>query len=469
MAYEHITFADAKTLLAQRLEDSSKVFWVDAELGAAIVEALRMWNAITLFDRDIARLTPVENTPFYQFTTTLTGSGGGLIRAQTIRDRTLVSEIEYHLVEAQGLSAWAGTDQFTLPQIVSALQRRRDQFLADTACVVSEYTSDLISGSGDGLITLPDNVIGIRRAVFRDINGRYHTLRTSDERMAMTSGPYWWTPGTPTAYSVSVEPNLSIRMLPPPALPGYLELLVVTTGAVLGTTANGATGTLLGVPDDLAWGVKYGALADILRDFASTDSQRADTCQQLYDLAVQLAINMPVILHASIDNRPVVPAALSHTDTADNGWQGNGSDAPTTLSTVGPDLIALSPLPDSNPHIVHLNVVRAATVPTASGDFLNIGREQLDALLGMAQRICMFKCGGSEYAETEPLGFKFFDQAQQYAYRRSAVATALQAISRYSTQDTDTVPWSHVPRTVEDRPDEVKSERNARRRPFRKT
>lgn len=463
MAYTHTTFTTAKSLLADRLGDPGKVFWTDAELGFAIVEAKRIWNAITLHDRDTGTLTTAAGTVFYSLSTTLESTSAELIRGMTIRDRSIVSEIEYQLMEPQNLTGWSGTDQFTFNQILTAVQRRRDQFLADTACVMSERTDSVAADSG-GAVTLPDTVIGVRRAVFVDTGGRYYTLRKSDERISNIRGN-WHDAGTPAAYSTTAQPNLHIQIIPPPQNTGDLKTLVVSTGATLDTTANSNAGTLLGVPDDVAWGIKYGAIADLLSDADSLAPDIVEACEAKYGLAVELTLRMPVVLHSEINGVPGVPAPLSGLDMQ-NGWQGLSRTVPTQIGIAGPDTVAAYKTPNGA-YDVQLSVVRNAIVP-AGTDYLEIGREHLDALLGMAQRICMLKVGGGEFAATEPLASKFFSQAAQYSYRRSAASLSLQSMKMNTAQEQAHNPWVKVPRTVEDKGDEVRSERNARRRPFRK-
>lgn len=464
MAYTHTTFTVAKSLLADRLGDAGKVFWTDAELGFAIVEAKRIWNAITLHDRDTGYLSTANGTVFYSLSTNLRNTAAEYVRAMTVRDRAIVSEIEYQLMEPQNLTAWSGTDQFTFNQILTAVQRRRDQFLADTACILTERT-DAVTGGADGTVVFPDTVIGIRRAVYVDTGGKYSTLRTSDERLANIRGN-WHESATPTSYSTSAQPNLQVQLIPPPANTGTLKTLVVNSGATLDTTANSNVGTLLGVPDDVSWGVKYGALADLLSDAYSVDSSLAELCEAKYELAVDLTLRMPVVLNSEINGVPGVPSPLSGLDMQ-NGWQGLRRQVPTQIGIAGPDTIAAYKTPNGV-YDIGLSVVRNAIVPSAGTDYLEIGREHLDVLLGMAQRICMFKVGGAEFTATEPLANKFFSQAAQYSYRRSAAAASLQTMNMSTGQEMNRNPWASTPRTVEDNSDEVKSERNARRRPFRK-
>lgn len=461
--YAHTTFETAKSLLAARLNDSGMRFHSEPELGFSLVEALRVWNAVTGQHREQGQAALEPGVWMYQLAEDLF-NGTELLRAQTITDRDMVSEIEYHLMEPQGLESWAGGDQYTFDQVLSTVQRRRDQFLADTACVVSSRT-DVVTGGSNGIVSMGDNVVGIRRAVFATASGRYSTLRKSDERFALSPASSWRTHGISSAYSVLLLPSLSAQLIPPPAVNGTVESVVVTTGAELDTVG---VGTLLGIPDDLAWGVKYGALADLFRDQNSTDQGMSEYCENMYKLAVQLGTIMPVVLSAQLDGVYVNPAAISHTDMRQDGWQGTKRGSPTVLSIVAPDCVGVTPVPDSRPHIATLDVIRTAIVPGNDTDYLQIPREHLDAVLGMAQRTCMLKIGGHEYAATDTLAAKFFDQAQHYALRRSAAATALQTVRRGSDLEPSVNQWEHTPRTVEDRADEVKSERNARRRPFRK-
>jgi hypothetical protein len=459
--YTHTTFAELKTALALKLGDTGKVFTLDGEMGNAIVEARRMWNAITGYDRARGLIPTANGVAFYELSTTLKDSGATLIRPRTVTDRAVISEMEYALMEATGTIGTLRTDQYTSAEMVSALQRRRNQFLADTACVVTEY-STFVTGGADGRVDLPDNVVGIRRAVFRAVGGRCYPLRVATERTAAVTRQQWQTHGVPTMYTVAATPQLTVQLSPPPSESGTLELLVVNAGANLDITGSG---TVLGVQNDLVWGVKYGALADLLQDRGAV----GERCEQYYQLAVQLALTMPVVLYGELDGLVAYPAALSQTDMAWGGWQSKNPGTSTTLSIAGPDLIALTPVPNANSHSVSLEVVRNAIVPSADDDTIQMGREQLEALLGMAQHLAMVKVGGGEYAETVPLAEQFFAQAEKYAMRRSAASTALETMKRSTARELVNNPWEQAPRVIENEEDVTRLERNARRRSsFRK-
>lgn len=458
MAYEYITFADAKAQLAQRLDDSGSTFFVDAELGIAIVQALRMWNVFTGHYRHREIFSTTANDPFYQLSSVLT------YRTSSIRDRAIISEMEYHLMEAQGLSTWAGTDQFTLSQLVTALQNRRNQFLADTGCVLTERSYPVIAGEA----TLAEDVIGVRRAVFLSSSGRYYSLRPTDEHTSR-SPQYLPSSSIPAAFTLAAAPQQVLRLVPPPQdNSGTVELLAVVAGGSLDTTASNNTGTLLNIPDDYVWAVKYGALADLYNSYGGLDSARAEECEQIYKLGVLLAMSMPVVLAAKINGVRTGISSLAYADMRMNGWEGGDVGTPNTVSIAGPELIALTKVPDSSTTQIELDYVRTANVPEADDDFVDIGKEHLDVILGMAHHILTLKVGGSEHEATAPLSQQFIEQAQNYTYRRSALATALQTIMGRSAQQMNAAPWRHEPMTAGEETDEIKSERNARRRPFRK-
>ena len=465
MPYEHTTLATARSRLAERLDDPGNIHWAAAELDLALAEALRLFNCLTGHFRARGAITTAANDAFYPLPETLVDVDDGvtLLREQTVTDRQLVSEIEYHLVEPQGLSAWAGTDQFTLPQVLGAIERRRNQFLAETGCVVTE-DSVAVPSSANGRITLEDDIITVRRAVLVD-GGTYYPLRPSDERSATSLRRGFSTPGPPTSFSVASTPQLVLQIYPPPPNTSSLEILVVRSGPALDTTANGGAGTILGIPDDLAWAVKWGALSDLLRGDASTDLQRADECEELYRLGVQLAKQLPVVLHVEIAGRPVLPAALYQTDILRRAWQGLETGRPGVVSTAGPDLVAVTPVPDGA-YQVQLDVVRRARVPSLAADYVEVGEEHLEAVLGYAQHVSTFKLAGEEHTATRALADNFFRQAAGYSYRRAAVSSMLASTLLASTAEGRLNPPERLPRSSGEDPqaDEVRQERNSRRR-----
>src|SRR6185503_3351212 len=61
-----------------------------------------------------------------------------------------------------------------------------------------------------------------------------------------------------------------------------------------------------------------------------------------------------------------------------------------------------------------LSVVRNAPVPGSPGDFVQVGRDDFDAILDYAQHLAAFKLGGQEFLDSLPLLGKFLRRASQY-------------------------------------------------------
>jgi hypothetical protein len=455
--YQHTNLASAASFLSLRLSDSPQRFYTTAEQYNGIREALRIWNVLTSHDRARGTIAVTSPTSFYSLTASLKDGTGTLLRPQTIKDSDILAEIKAHLMEDN-----LATDMFTVGQMVDAIQWGRDQFIADTAIVLTSR-SDFVGGGGPGVFDFPDSVIGIRRAVWSTPDGRYVPLARSDERSATAFNRNWRSPGTPRSYSISASPSLRTRLIPPPSTNGNLNTWVTASGPALDPTQ--AVTTVLGIPDDFCWAVKYSAISTLLgSDGPGSDPDRAKRADKMYQLGVAMARKIATVLYAELDGIPVIPSTIYKTDRFQGGWEGKRLGAPTVLSIVGPDTIAVTPVPDTAPHSILLDVVRNTIVPIAVGDFLQIGREQLGAVLGMAQWICTFKCGGEELQVADEYYDQFFEEAEHYAFQRSAASSAITAMRQSADQPTEELPMEIDATEGVRNADEIQQERNARRR-----
>jgi hypothetical protein len=107
--------------------------------------------------------------------------------------------------------------------------------------------------------------------VWVDTYGTYYSLWPSDESMLVTAN---LTPGVPTSYSVITQPELTVRLSPAPQASGTVQLLTTESGVALDPTANANVGTVLGIPNDLAWGVRFKAMSLLLH----AEGRRAMLC-----------------------------------------------------------------------------------------------------------------------------------------------------------------------------------------------
>ncbi len=298
MAYTEPTFTEAKAALASRLNDPNMVHWTDAELGVYLKEALRTWNAWTSQWRDRASFTTVQDEAFYDLPTEIP-----TLRQQTVTNWDVIRSIQYKLMEGPTPSAWSGTDQFTLEQVINAVQRRRDLFLQETGAVLTRTTTAL-TPPASGRIPLDASVMTVRRAGWRPtVTQSFKPLMRSDEWATTHYTPAWTrqTSRPPSSYSVSVTPPLTMQLIPAGAgNAGTLDLLSVSRGTSI---QDPLVEVSLGVPNDWAWVIEYGALADLLQgDGLALDPARAKYCEDHWDQGIAMAKKAPVVLNAGIEN-----------------------------------------------------------------------------------------------------------------------------------------------------------------------
>ncbi len=405
--------------LAARLDDSANIYWTDSENAAYLTEALRTWQSYTRYWRDnfsfvAAPLTSPPN-PFYD----LTQQSNTLIPF-TVKDTDVESTLCYNLIERQpAAGVWQGTDQFTINDLTQALQRRRDQFLVETGMVL---TRTLLSGLVPpvGQVLLPDSVIDVRRASWIDtLTGEFSILWRSDEYRSQALNPgnlVYLTCTSPRSYSMAVTPPVTMQLLPPAGNPGRAEIITVNAGAAL----NPVAGVLLGIPDDFAWVIRFGALADLLgRDGQARDPARAQYCEGRWQEGILVARAYTSVEMAFVNGTPVQVSSIFDLDTMNPDWPNSIDDPPADLLMCGWNLVALSPIPpvgsslygqgfyglgaygESGPiDSISVDLVRNAPIPANDSAFAQLGREELDAVLDYAQHLAAFKQGGTEFQAT---------------------------------------------------------------------
>lgn len=414
MAYTHVTRAQARSQLAGLLHDTTNVFWASAELDVYLDEALRAWSAVSQAWKERGTLSTSSGTAFYDLTSSLSPS---TLRGQTLTDTNLVTDIQYALLEPATGTSWTGSEQFTLSQVSNALQRRRDQFLVETGCHLTEVTT-AVGSPPAGRQVLTDSVIDVRRAVWQSAEGYYTILWRDDEHAAQSYDESWLqNPGTPNSYSVSASPPLTVQLFPPPISSGDLNLITVSSGAAL----DPANGVVMGIPNDFCWVVKWGALADLLgKDGQAYDPARAAYCEQRWQEGIALARISTSAVQVQIANVPKPIGSLFEQDSYDGNWQ-NITGTTDECFLAGLNLIGFSKVPDGA-YGVSVDVVRNAPIPSGDGDYLEIGREELEAIILYAQHIASFKMAGDEFEATQQHYQHFFQLAATKNGRLRAAA-----------------------------------------------
>lgn len=435
MSYTWLTLSTFKIALANRLGDPGKVFWTDAELQAYIVETIRTFGLVGQRYRDRCAFTTQNGINLYDLVeqanpnaiTGGTGAGAGnppALLKYNVLDRDLINTIEYHLIEPVTTNwaiPWTGTDQFTMDDLVRALERRRNLFML---LVYPHLTHSIVAYTippSSGRVVLTDSIIAVRRVAWKALDSTYNQLWRTDEWGANSFVSGWANDaGLPRSYSVIMEPRVGIQVIPPSIDTGSLDLITVNAPPSL----DQVNGTLLGIPDDHSWIIKWGALADLLgRDSQAFDPVRADYCEKRWEEGVKLALAGSTVYQASVDGVNVIPSPLHGWDSFRSDWQNTvvGANQPLTgLAIAGRNLIAVYPIPDDDIHSVQLDVLRNAPIPANDAALVQIGREDYDYLLDYAFHLAMFKTGTAELKATTPLLERFM----RYALMNNEVLSA---------------------------------------------
>jgi len=408
--YQTITLTSAIAQLASRLNDSANIYFTQIELQNAITEALRWLQALTGFYRERERFTIVANQVFYDLRYVLdTPAGSTYPYAFSITDNQLLAEIQYHFIE-QVANPQTILLQYPVSVIAQALQRNRDQFLTDTGIYI---TQSIPAGpiNGDGRINLAQTVLDVRRAAWQDAASlQNRRLRRTDEYAALGYSRLWpQTADLPYSYSVSLTPPIQLQLIPIPLNTGNLDICSLDSGPALPCTP--ASPVVLGIPDDYVWGVKYGAMADLLgQDGPNTDVERSQYCRTLYHLAMTEARKVVTVLLGRIEDLETFISGIASFDAYRNGWQTIPPQTPTDLLIVSPNLLALSPTPDKTYRLT-LDMVRSMPIPVLGTDFLQIDSSMLEPVLDLSQHIASFKMASAEFMVTTTLRNNFLRMA----------------------------------------------------------
>ncbi len=404
--YSQQTLGTLATELGARLHDDTFVFWRNdgayPELTSYIVEALRVFGALSKFWRNTVVTQTTMEQSFYDLNTL-----GVLVPTYRVRDA--IADMQMRLMETVSPTVWDGTEQFTLADFQTALQRRRDQFLLETGMVLTARAPmDVGASPQSSRVFLPNTIISIRRASWADsYTGQFSTLWRDTSRASWGFSPSATsTPGVPFTFACDVVRPTSVILNPVPLNSGQLRLVTVETGAVV----DPGTNPLLGVPDDWAWVSVYGACADLcgIAGF-SLDNTRRDYFEQRYQQGVDLARANSRILRASINGTPVGLSSLSELDGFAPGWE-NRIAAPASLVTAGQNLVAVDCAPDvANQTLYGLSfdVVAPAPIPADTVTAVQIPEEAVDLILDYAQHVAAIKQGGGALATAQGLWDRF--------------------------------------------------------------
>ena len=429
MAYQLVTFGQLTTELATRLSDPTNAFWSRSELQGYLIEALRTWQAFSRFYTQKANISTSPGVMFYDLAALIPGL------APTVTDWDLIRQIESHLMEPISASSWTGSEQFTYAGVLTAIQNRRDRYRLETG--ISLSTSE-VDGPvpPDGVVDLDDRIIDVRRAMWKSAEGVYNILWPTDE-FALTGGTADWfnNVGVPSDYSTILNQPLTLQLAPAPADNGHVHLITTNSGPALGNSIA----TVLGVPDDLTWIIKFGALADLFaQNGPAQDQARAKYCEARWTEGIELARITNFVKLGYQNGLPRMIDAMEELDTTYPSWVSDPPGEPFSL-VVANNIAATGPIPDGV-YALSFDVCPSMIVPQSDQDFIQVGSEIVDIVLDYAQHLSFLKEGINELVEANQLYANLIKLAAVYNDKLRANSQNFDVLSDRSNRESHSNP-----------------------------
>lgn len=385
-SFQWLTMTEAVTQLGQRLNvvPSATTLWTPAELQIYITTALRQFNSLTWTWRQDFQYNDPSNL------WNSLGSLPGSPRLRTTTDVDCYTEMEYMLLEPPSGGVWTGTNQFSVSVMSQALQRRRDEVLQITNANQSLMTG--IPLTPNTIRTeLPDTVVDVERVRYIPTTGSPNTLYRDDTvAQEFYEAPlYQLQPGTPQTFSLSSEPPLSWQVDIPPNQPGTYEAIVLQSGAPF----NPPTPTLLGVWNDWAWVLIWGALADLLgQESEAKDAERSAYALKRYQDGLTLMMKSPWIMLGKVNGQAVSLDSIVSMDRYDPEFDSNPTGFGPVIVVGGQDFVG-APVGQG----IGLTVLGNAPILDDTNTYVQVSRSDWETVILIAQARAAWKQGGAEF------------------------------------------------------------------------
>ncbi len=380
--YASVLFSDLITALAVRLSDPNFEFWTQREITAYLKEALRTWAAFSATYNVRVPLSTAASTLFYDLFSLVPEL------TPTILDQELVQDVAFALQEPYDFvtNQWIGTDQFSVDDVYQSLNQRRNRFLLETGMVLSNVQVPGPTPSTSTL-TLPQNVIDVRQMLWKD---SAYSLMWRFDTFTQGTNPFGsLTPDIPIDYITYPNQPLVVTLSPPPANAGLVNMLVVQSIPNLDPN----TPTLIGIPDNFCWVLKYGILADLYAtDGQGQDDARAAYCEQRWAEGIKLARISNMVHIGYNTGLPYFLDSLFELNTGDPSWCSRTPGAPETIAIAG-NIVAVGPTSDV-PYTILLDVTPNFPIDTAT--YVQIGPEVVSTILDLSQHLADLKEGAEE-------------------------------------------------------------------------
>lgn len=419
MPYQQVAFSDLKTLALNRLGNST--FWSATEVGVYINEAIRIWNTMTGYWAGAAAVTVTAAPTALRFhTNTLVG--------QTVTDQNILNEIQHHVMETANNGASFDSDIWTIAEVVDWLNDRNRRFLAETRLIQNlGNITTVINQARYELNDLSATLIDIIRIAWvkTSDNSSYEVSAFDPLRMDLLRSNWPSQQDTPVIYSRIVQPTTSIDLIPAPNVAGKLDIIYTDTGAALSNTAVVTT-----VPNDFTPYVKWGVLADMFKkEGQSFDPLRWAYCRRRFEEGVLIAQQpFHLVNRMEFNGVPMEESSLFMLDQLIPKWQ-DDRGTPSKWILAGLTKFIIHPEHTAGGLVVDIEGYKNAPILSAAGDFIDIGRWQLEYLLDYIQHIATFKVGGAVFEATLPLYENFLKGAMIQNSRLSLLAPARRSMA----------------------------------------
>lgn len=391
-------------------------FWVDVELGRYLVEALRAWGlhsenwiATDSFDATVA------DGCFYDISTELAGNS----QSFTTTDREIISDLLYQIIEPQITvwpGGWVGTEMFDLPEIVRLLSEARSTYLIDTAQIVGDGLTpqvEQVQGAGLQRVSLDEGTVRVRRVSSQEVGDSLRRpLWTIDTNQAQstTANAVRPGPGTVSSYLLYHRPQLTFDLYSPPINNVTLRMLNCLSGDILAPTV---APTIINLPDDCAWLLRYKVLADLFAgDGLARAPMMSQYCEQRWTLGLEAVRRYHSVIAAYPQGRQVPPSSLSARDSVRARWESETPGAPRQLALPAWNIVVVWPTPDGT-YTIPVDLIQKAPIPVDDDDFVDISPAYMDSIYDYAQHVACLKMQGAEFQATFPLLEEFMENAEK--------------------------------------------------------
>lgn len=205
-----------------------------------------------------------------------------------VNDKQLYNGIQYTLLEIPNNGLSYGSGLYTPSEVAGRTNYRLDLFQKLTGIKAkSNITDTATSGVRNQVATNLTDIVDIIEVSYNDGNGWNTLPRGSAAEADSYTSNQSLTATVPSFYTIDLAPLLSICLYPAPSGAGTIRM---TYTPRIDTLPIVADGTNVPLPDDFVPYIKFGVLADLFNKAGETfDPQRAQLCESLYQLGVQVA------------------------------------------------------------------------------------------------------------------------------------------------------------------------------------